>query len=151
MTQTSDIDKSLSTILETEYEVVESNNSTEIISVEEQLPAVIKDTDRDIAYDYELSRITHRELIERGSELLENVSKVAAESQHPRAYEVAVMALKTLSDVTDKLMVLHEKKKALENNVKRGGNMEAGSVNVEQAVFVGSTSELLKQIRKDKS
>jgi len=144
---TSEVDKNLNTILNVEYEVVESNTSTEVVPAEEHLPVpVTGGTDRDVAYDYEFSRITHRELIDKGTELLANASRVAVESQHPRAYEVAGQLLKTVSDMTDKLMKLQKDKKEMEAAVRRGGKASA-SVNVEQAVFVGSTSDLLKQVR----
>jgi len=144
---TSEVDKNLSTILNVEYEeVVEANTSTEVVPAEDHPVAVVGGTDRDIAYDYEFSRITHRDLIDKGTELLANASRVAVESQHPRAYEVAGQLLKTVSDMTDKLMKLQKDKKEMEAAVRRGGKASA-SVNVEQAVFVGSTSELLKQVR----
>ena len=148
-TEISEVDKNLNTILETEYKTIEEesqSSSTEIVPVINQLPAVIESPDRDVEFDYEYSRITHRDLIDRGSEALEGILKVAKESQHPRAYEVAGNMLKNISDMTDKLMVLHEKKKTLENNNKGGTT----NLTVEKAVFVGSTSDLLKQVRQDK-
>jgi hypothetical protein len=146
---TSEVDKNLSTILNVEYETVEANTpSTEVVTtVEEHLPAPLAGgTDRDVAYDYEFARITHRELIDKGTELLSNASRVAIESQHPRAYEVAGQLLTAVSNMTDKLMKLQKDKKDLEASVRKGGK-ESAQVNVEQAVFVGSTSELLKQVR----
>jgi len=150
MTEISEVDKNLSTILETEYETVteEEASHTEIIPVEEeQFPVpVTQDPDRDVEFDYEYSRTTHRDLIDRGSEALDDVLKIAKESQHPRAYEVASDMLKNISDMTDKLMMLQEKKKALDTN-----NNKNTSIVVEKAVFVGSTSDLLKKVRQDKT
>lgn len=142
-----EVDKNLSNILDaeivsTEEEVV----SGEIVEYEEQenLPATV---DRDVEYDYEYSRETHRELIDQGQEALEGILKVAKESQHPRAYEVAATLLKNMSDMTDKLMALQEKRKALSGTKDTGGGN--GSINVDKAiVFSGSTSDLLKQIKK---
>lgn len=142
-------DKALSTILETE-----SNEEVvgELISAEEeQLPAEVipaTGTERDIEYDYEYSRITHRDLIEKGTDALDGILQVAKESQHPRAYEVAGNILKNLSDMTDKLMVLQEKKKSLKNEDE---DKTPKSITVEKAVFVGSTSDLLKKVRQETS
>lgn len=142
-------DKALSTILETE-----SNEEVvgELISAEEeQLPAEVipaAGTERDIEYDYEYSRITHRDLIEKGTDALDGILQVAKESQHPRAYEVAGNILKNLSDMTDKLMVLQEKKKSLKNEDE---DKTPKSITVEKAVFVGSTSDLLKKVRQETS
>lgn len=146
---TSEIDKHLSTILDAEIvpgEIVEVEEVTgEIVEYEEgeNLPARV---DRDVEYDYEYSRETHRGLIDQGQEALDGILKVAKESQHPRAYEVAATMMKNMSDMTDKLMALHEKRKAL-SGVKE--NSGGGNINVDKAVvFTGSTSDLLKQIKK---
>jgi SNF2 family DNA or RNA helicase len=114
--------------------------------VEENLPAVVAENQhaQDIAFDYELSRTTHRDLLEQGQESLTDLLKVAKESQHPRAYEVAANMLNTLSNMTDKLMALHEKRKALDGT--KGQSQQ--TVNVDKAVFVGSTADLLKQIKE---
>lgn len=134
-----------------ETEEVEETPKQEIIPAEEHSPAVVEevnDADRDIDFDYELSRETHRDLLDQGQEALTKLLKVAEESQHPRAYEVAGQLLKNLSDMTDKLMALHEKRKKLEAE-RAKGNQVAG-VSVDKAVFVGTTSELLKEIKNIK-
>lgn len=113
-------------------------------------PAVIPDVPekRDVEYDYEYSRTLHRDLLEQGQEALPDLLKVAKESQHPRAYEVAAGFLKTLSDMTDKLMVLHNVKKKLDG--EDGGPAKTTTTNnIDKAVFVGSTAELLKQIKNE--
>lgn len=149
-----EVDKNLSKILEIEVseEVQSAEEETiegEIVPVTENLPVSTKeDVDRDIQYDYEISRETHRGLLEQGQEALEGILKVAKESQHPRAYEVAGNLLKIQSDMTDKLLALQEKKRVLQEKRGAGGAVNATQVNVEQAVFVGSTSDLLKQVRK---
>lgn len=121
-------------------------SSQEVIPAEEHLPATVED--RDVEFDYELSRETHRDLIDQGQDALTKLLKVAEESQHPRAYEVAGQLLKNLSDMTDKLMALHEKRKKLE--AQQGNNKQIAGVNVDKAVFVGTTSELLKEIKSVK-
>lgn len=131
-------------------EAEEEAPSQEIIPAEEHLPAVVEDgRDRDIEFDYELSRETHRDLLDQGQEALTRLLKVAEESQHPRAYEVAGQLLKNLSDMTDKLMALHEKRKKLEADAAKNNQM-AGGVSVDKAVFIGTTSELLKEIKNIK-
>jgi hypothetical protein len=106
----------------------------------------VPDTNRDVEYDYEYTRNLHRDLLEQGQDALPELLKVAKESQHPRAYEVASGLLKNLSDMADKLMILHEKKKALDG--REGGPAPTQqTVNIDKAVFTGSTADLLKQIK----
>ena len=131
-------------------EVEEETPSQEIIPADEHLPAVVEDEptqgDLDIEYDYELSRETHKDLIEQGQGALTKLLKVAEESQHPRAYEVAGQLLKNLSDMTDKLIILQEKRKKLQD-AEQAGSKTIGGVNVDKAVFIGTTSELLKELK----
>jgi len=152
----SEIEAKLDAILEVdiadEDEVIEAEivaDTPVVVAVPAQLPAVIPDVPekRDLEYDYEYSRTLHRDLLEQGQEALPDLLKVAKESQHPRAYEVAAGFLKTLSDMTDKLMVLHNVKKKLDG--EDGGPRPTTTNNIDKAVFVGSTAELLKQIKNE--
>lgn len=128
----SEIDNNLSRILET---------SLDIQPVQESKPPVLLPQDTQQDFDY--ARATHYSLIEKGNEALEGILEVAKESQHPRAYEVAANMIKNLSDMTDKLMVLQKQKKELD------GDKPPTQVNVDKAVFVGSTAELLKKVKKE--
>jgi hypothetical protein len=153
----SEVDKNLSSILEIDITPTEEPEVLvgEIVPSEDTPPATVANTavepvavlpDRDVDYDYAFSRITHRDLIEKGMPALDDLLKVAKESQHPRAYEVAANMMKSLSDMTDKLMVLQKQRKEL-----KAGKEEksTGDIRVDKAVFVGSTAELLKQIKQN--
>ena len=96
--------------------------------------------------DYEYSRAQLYNLIDKGQEALNGALEVAQESGHPRAYEVAVNAMKQVADATDKLIDLQQKMKNLEAPTKRETN------NTTNNLFVGSTADLqkmLKQINKN--
>jgi peptidoglycan hydrolase CwlO-like protein len=85
-------------------------------------------------------------LLSKGQEALDGALEVAQESGHPRAYEVAVNAMKQVADATDKLIDLQQKMKNLEAPTKRETN------NTTNNLFVGSTADLqkmLKQINKN--
>lgn len=129
----SEVDKNLSEILETEY-----------IPAEQEVKPLVKVPDN-AQQDFDYARLTHYELIEKGNEALHGIMQVAKESQHPRAYEVAATMIKNLSDMTDKLMLLQKQKKELEGNKQE----QPTQVNVDKAVFVGSTADLLKKIKNE--
>ena len=59
---------------------------------------------RNIKSDYDYSRETYYDLLEKGRESLADTIEVARHSEHPRAYEVLSGIIKNLSDVNDKLM-----------------------------------------------
>lgn len=115
---------------------------TEFVPHEENLPVTVQPQVPNADQDFDYARMTHYELIEKGNEALDGILQVAKESQHPRAYEVAATLVKNLSDMTDKLMMLQKQKKELD-----GSSNKPATVNVDKAVFVGSTTDLLKKIQ----
>jgi len=75
---------------------------TEIVEAEKIPPIKKEDPEK----DYEYTRGQLYDLIEKGQEAVQGALEVAQESGHPRAYEVAVNAMKQVSDMTDKLIDL---------------------------------------------
>ena len=96
--------------------------------------------------DYQLSRRTFRDLINKGNVAMESLTDLAKESESPRAYEVLATMMKTIADTTKDLYDLQKKTKDLRGEKKTDGP----SVTVEKAVFVGSPSDLLKKIKEEK-
>ena len=96
----------------------------------------------DIDSDYQYQRENFYNLIERGQDAVEGILELAQESDHPRAYEVAGNLIKQVADVADKLVDLQTKMKQL----KEVPN--SGPKNVTNALFVGSTAELQKILKK---
>ena len=97
----------------------------------------------DIDNDYDYSRENYYNLIERGQEAIQGILDVAKEGQHPRAYEVALAGIKNVADTVDKLQDLQSKLKSLKE-VPKSANQ-----NIKNALFVGSTAELQKMLKKD--
>ena len=73
---------------------------------------------------------------------MNGVLELAQESDQPRAYEVAGQLIKNVSDATDKLLDLQKKLKDLEED-----KTQKGPTTVNNALFVGSTTEVLKMIK----
>jgi hypothetical protein len=98
----------------------------------------------DVDVDAAIARDNIKTLIDKGGAAIDNLLLVAQESEHPRAYEVAATFLKTLADMNKDLLDIQKKKNDLRPQESKS------QINVEKAVFVGSTAELLKQIRESK-
>jgi hypothetical protein len=80
---------------------------------------------------------------EKGQEAINGIMELAGEGGSPRAYEVAGQLIKSVGDVTDKLIDLQKKLKDVEDeSVKTTNNV------TNNAVFVGSTSELSKLLKQ---
>ena len=99
----------------------------------------------DIDNDHKYSRENYYNLIEKGQEAIEGILDVAKEGQHPRAYEVAGNLIKSVADTVDKLQDLNKKLKDLKEVPKTASN------NIKNALFVGSTAELQKMLKKDET
>jgi hypothetical protein len=117
-------------------------------------PAIIEEPkeklgSEDQRADYELSRKTFRELIHKGNAAIEGITDLAKQSESPRAYEVLATLMKTVADTTKDLYDLQKKTKDLSKEDKSRPQDEQ-RINVEKAVFVGSTAELLKQVKANK-
>jgi hypothetical protein len=116
---------------------------SEVLDVEpiqfETLPTVIKTPVED---DAEFARQNIRELITKGNVAMDNLLHVAKESEHPRAYEVAAGLIKNLSDLNKDLLEVQKRKRDL-----TGESQSAKNINVDKAVFVGSTTELVKFLK----
>jgi hypothetical protein len=101
------------------------------------------DITADIDKDYKYTRGQLYSLIEKGQEAINGIMELAGESASPRAYEVAGQLIKSVADTTDKLADLQKKVKDLdEDAVKAPSNV------TNNALFVGSTSELSKMLKQ---
>ena len=119
----------------------------EIVDEDESLPskkeakALEKNKD-DSTRDYEYTRGNLYSLIEKGQEALDSIMEVAQEGQQPRAFEVVSQLIKNVADTTDKLVDLQQKMKDLKAEDPKGPST------VNNALFVGSTAELQKLLKK---
>jgi hypothetical protein len=92
--------------------------------------------------DTEFARNNIRGLIEKGNQAIDDLLLVANQSEHPRAYEVAAGLIKNLADLNKDLLEIQKRKKDLQPKEEQNK-----SVNIDKAVFVGSTAELIKLVR----
>ena len=97
----------------------------------------------DVEKDYSYTRGNLYSLIEKGQEAINGIMEVAGETASPRAYEVAGQLIKSVADTTDKLVDLQKKVKELDEDNPKTPNSVTNN-----ALFVGSTSELSKMLKK---
>lgn len=134
------IDKNLSDIFD-----IDPITPTNVIEVKET--AVVEIKDSTIEDDVEFARQNIKKLINKGGTAFDNLLLVANESEQPRAYEVVATLIKNLSDLNKDLLELQKRKKDLQGSDDK---KQSGSVNVDKAVFVGSTTELVKFLKNNK-
>ena len=97
--------------------------------------------------DFQYARENLYDIIEKGRDAMEELLEIAKSEESPRAFEVFGQLLKNMTDTQQTLMELHQKKQKLEND---GDRQEVSRAqNVTNALFVGSTADLLKLVKKE--
>jgi hypothetical protein len=95
--------------------------------------------------DYEYTRETLYDLIEKGREGIEDMIEVARQSEHPRAYEVLATLIKDTAQTSEKLMDLHRKIQTIDQMMLPAPQKEASSTT--NNLFIGSTTELQRMLK----
>ncbi len=129
-----------------------NKNLSEIFDIEpveestpvQTMPVVIETSDV-VESDANYARENIRTLIDTGNKALNDLAYVANQSESPRAYEVLANMMKNLTEMNKDLLQLQKTKKELAPQSEA-----AKGVNIDKAVFVGSTTELLKMIKSNK-
>ena len=138
-----------------EAEVIEDSPASKPLSVDathmskklashlpkDPLPPMTRTEEAESDYDY--ARKNMYDVIEKGTQALEELLSVATSSQHPRAFEVLATTMKTLVDANKELVQLSKKKVEEE---KSNDDPQAGSGGnvTNNNLFVGTTHDLLK-------
>ena len=118
-------------------------SETDIVPAKQENPKKDNPTKiNEIEKDYDYTRANLYSIIEKGQEAINGIMEVAGESASPRAYEVAGQLIKSVADTTDKLMDLQKKIKDVNEDSPKTNNV------TNNALFVGSTSELSKMLKK---
>lgn len=144
-----------------------SGNSTSLVvfDMNENSLTEVKSDNSTEDEDSEFVRKNLKQLLETGTKSLKRLSNFAENDMSPRAFEVIATLVKTLSDTSMQLMTVH-KSKAETKRLKQGKSADPDkdksaqntttttnlqqNINVDQAVFVGSSTDLLKQIKDKK-
>ena len=123
-----------------------TKNEVKVLNTNEiTQPTVINGGEKDT--DFQYARENMYDIIEKGRDAMEELLEIAKAEESPRAFEVFGQLLKNMSDSQEKLMELHQKKQKLESDGDRQEVTRAQ--NVTNALFVGSTAELLKLVKKE--
>jgi len=123
-----------------------SKNDVKVINAVENVPVVI-DSNGNKDNDFQYARENLYDIIEKGRDAMEELLEIAKAEESPRAFEVFGQLLKNMTDTQSTLMELHQKKQKLENDGDRQEVTRAQ--NVTNALFVGSTADLLKLVKRE--
>ena len=140
----SNIDDKLHEVLNIAYEVLEKQVEKNPLEIATEPPKPVAPENVDVDTDFETGRNELYKMLEKGNTAIDGILNLAKEGEHPRAYEVAGQLIKTQSEIAQNLLDLQGTLKKIKE--------EKGNVpkNVTNALFVGSTTELQKLIKKNK-
>jgi hypothetical protein len=128
------------------FDVEPINLNPEILDKANISLVVSDENANDVETDTNFARSNIKDLIAKGNFAVDEILQVAKHSEHPRAYEVAGALIKSMADLNKDLLELQKRKQDLQAPGKNSGSKD---VNIDKAVFVGSTAELMKLIKKE--
>ena len=115
-------------------------------NIDSSVPVVVNEDDTK-DNDFQYARENLYDIIEKGRDAMGELLEIAKAEESPRAFEVFCQLLKNMTDTQGTLMELHQKKQKLEDAGDRQEVTKAQ--NVTNALFVGSTADLLKLVKKE--
>ena len=98
-----------------------------------------------IEYDYQKSRSNLYSLLSQGQEALNYALEIAKQSEKSHSFSVVGNIIKQLADINYQLLDISEKKQKL--SAKKPEESNTNVVTNNNAIFVGSTSELTKILK----
>jgi hypothetical protein len=110
------------------------------------VPAKRHDVDSDEQFSEVQANI--RSAADVGEMALQELAQIASASQHPRAFEVVSTMIGQIVNANKQLLEIEKLKLEIEKE-KNGGQVEDPKV-VNNNLFVGSTTELLEQLKGKK-
>lgn len=125
-----------------------------VVDVPASVPAIIEPTpvvsvSAVIDSDADKAGETLRTLIDKSMSSLNDLIRVAKDSENPRAYEVVAQMIKATADISKDLVSVHK----IKRDAKPVDDETPTRTNIghQQNIFVGSTNDLLRAIAAAKA
>lgn len=105
-----------------------------------------------IEKDFLLVQNTLQASLEQASTVLAQAAIAAEESEHPKSYEAVAALIKSISEMSDKLLDQHRKKQVLIKEEKEQDKINSSEENTKQigSSFTGTFSDLQRKMLTQK-
>jgi hypothetical protein len=123
----------------------------EIVSQPERIGPSNNDIIVDAEEDYIFARQHIKKLIDTSDDAIATMHALASDAEHPRAFEVLAGMIKTAADINSQLLSLQKERKKIVQEPPTGGRGESSGYTTNNAIFVGTTTELQKLLRNNAS
>jgi len=139
-----DFDKNMSEVFDVPFEEVKKEANTSMITMKEPKEEgnTTSSFENDLPGDYETVRDNYNYIVTKGMNAINDIIDVAKNSQEPRAYEVAAILIKNVTDANEKLILLQKQMRDM-----TGKSKATNETNIDKAVFIGSPSDLNKLLK----
>lgn len=109
----------------------------------------------DMNEDVDFAREQIKQLIDDGRSAMNGIMELAAAGDQPRAYEVVATLLTAVVNANKELIHIHKTRKDALKADKEAKQVPTGPggsspVNIDKAVFIGTTSNLLRELQNIK-
>lgn len=121
---------------------------SEVTPVEKPKTPKLSSKSEDREKDYEYVRAQLYNIVEKMQQSIDGAMETAEQTNHPRAYEVAMNGAKNAADVVEKISDLHKKMKELEVEEVKVQQTNTTNNNV---FLSGSTAELMQMLKDNKN
>lgn len=125
-----------------EESIIESTELQEYIPKSSELSTLLS---HDLEQDYEKVRDNIDNLVQKGMEAIDDMLSIARESEKARDFEVASNMITQMVENSKNLLEIQKKMRDMT------GQKDSGTTNIKNAVFVGSSAELLKVMKELKA
>lgn len=122
--------------------VVEQPVPVTVPAVVDRSATSVANLDIDLDEDYVDSREALKDLVKKGNDAIDHLMAIATDTEHPRAFEVVATLIKNTAEANEKLLAMQKTVRDMKN-IKQNNS----GVNVDKAIFVGSTAELNKLLK----
>jgi lipopolysaccharide biosynthesis regulator YciM len=131
------------------FDALDKTFETVTKAEEVKTPVIAVDVaDEALENDFQEARSTLKRAMAYSESAVQSALEVAQNSDNPRAYEVAIQAIKVMSDQAKDVMDVQKSKQAID---KIDGKTASKIENQTNIVFNGSTSDLLKAIKDEQN
>lgn len=115
-----------------------------------KIEPVENEVHKDIKEDYDKIRETLHEIMDEGVRAVRDARAIASTNELAESFNSVAQLIKAISNTTKDLYDIHEKTRNLKTVGKDEPGkkvLDDGNINIEKAVFVGTPTELLRQMK----
>jgi uncharacterized protein with von Willebrand factor type A (vWA) domain len=130
---------------------------TTSLTKEEKALATVLENDASLESDFVTARENLRSLSEKALQIVDDLQELAFDTENPKLFESLASMIKNATETNEKLIAISKVRKETHKIAGSRGTdpqeqekQQPGQINVQNAVFIGSTKDITSLIEKQK-